>query len=263
MDNLNYPAYARVILEKKLCMGYVSFSGRNYTGRICVHHKGGGSKRRIQFIDLYRRINHFGWLVKIFKTKFRSSHIGLIVYKNGLSNYIILSNNVYLGERIYSGTLLSKNFNMNTGITLPILYMNLFSVINCVELKPYSGIKLVRSAGMGAIISTKFLKGISLKLSNGVNVFLSDLCICSLGIVSNPYHRLYNYKKAGHKRALGIRPTVRGVAMNPHDHPHGGGEGRKSPPAAARSPWGWLTKGTPTIKNTRIGIHKKKIQKIR
>lgn len=129
-------------------------------------------------------------------------------------------------------------FSIKTGITLPILYMNLFSIINCIELIPYSGIKLVRSAGMGAIISNKNLNSVLLKLSNGVNVFLSDLCICSLGIVSNPHHRLYNYKKAGYKRALGIRPTVRGVAMNPHDHPHGGGEGRKSPPAAARSPWG-------------------------
>lgn len=79
---------------------------------------------------------------------------------------------------------------------------------------------------------------VSLKQGNGLFITLSDMCISTLGVTSNPHHRSYNYKKAGHKRALGIRPTVRGVAMNPCDHPHGGGEGKKSPPVAARSPWG-------------------------
>lgn len=114
--------------------------------------------------------------------------------------------------------------------------MNLFSVISNLEIKPFMGIKFLRSAGMGAIISSKIDNCVFVKLNNGFNLGISDLCMCSLGIVSNPHHKTYNYKKAGVKRALGIRPTVRGVAMNPHDHPHGGGEGRKSPPAAARSP---------------------------
>lgn len=154
--NLKFPLYARLLIEKKLCIGYIPYAGRNFAGRICVRHKGGGSKRRIQFIDLYRRINLHGWVIKIFKTAFRTSFLGLIIYYNGLSNYIILTNNVYLGEINYSGTLLPKKFNIINGIALPISYMNLFSVINNLEIKPFMGIKLIRSAGMGAIISTKF-----------------------------------------------------------------------------------------------------------
>ena len=233
---MNFPSYARRYIEKQLAYGYIPSAGRNFTGRICVHHQGGGNKRRIKNIDLFRRINCFGQVIKIFKTVFRSAHIGLLIYENGLSNYIILANNLKLGDYLYSGSLLPNKLNITNGITLPIFYMSLFSIINCIESKPFAGIKLVRSAGNSAIISTKFNDKILLKLKNGINLYLSNLCICTFGNVSNPYHRLYNYKKAGYKRALGIRPTVRGVAMNPCDHPHGGGEGRKSPPAAARSP---------------------------
>lgn len=153
---IKFPSYARRLIEKKLCIGYIPYAGRNFTGRICVRHRGGGSKRRIQFIDLYRRINQHGWIIKIFKTAFRTAFIGLIIYYNGLSNYIVLSNNIYLGEISYSGTLLPKNFNIINGIALPISYMSLFSVINSLEIRPYFGIKLIRAAGMGAIISTKY-----------------------------------------------------------------------------------------------------------
>lgn len=150
-----YPSYARRLIEKRLCIGYLPYAGRNFSGKICVRHQGGGSKRRIQLIDFYRRINHYGWIIKVFKTAFRTAFIGLIVYKNGLSNYVILGNNLNLGECIYAGTLLPKNFNVVNGITLPLAYMNLFSIVNNLEVKPFSGIKLVRSAGMGAIVSTK------------------------------------------------------------------------------------------------------------
>lgn len=154
---LAYPIYARHLLEKKLCIGYFSPAGRNFSGRICVHHKGGGSKSRFKFLDFFRRINNYGWVIKIFKTRFRSAFLGLIIYKNGLSNYILLTHNIFLGEYLYSGTLLPKNSSITNGITLPITYMNLFSVVCGLELKPFCGIKLMRSAGMGAVISTKNL----------------------------------------------------------------------------------------------------------
>jgi len=234
--NLFYPSYARRLIEKQLCIGYLPFSGRNNIGKICVRHKGGGSKRRIQFIDLYRRVNSFGWVVKIFKTAFRTAFIALMIYKNGLSSYISLTQNIKIGDYIYTGSLLVQKCVVGNGITLPISYMNLFSIVSNLEVKPFTGIKLIRSAGMGAMIITKSLNYVTIKLNNGLNLSLSDLCICSLGLVSNSLHKSFNHRKAGHKRALGIRPTVRGVAMNPHDHPHGGGEGKKSPSVTARSP---------------------------
>lgn len=117
---------------------------------------------------------------------------------------------------------------------------------------------------MSAIITVKMSNSkVLLKLKSGWNLILSNYCLGSLGLVSNSLHKFYNYKKAGVIRALGIRPTVRGVAMNPCDHPHGGGEGRKSPLVGAKSPWGWLTKGTPTkIKKYQITI-KKKFKQVR
>lgn len=110
---------------------------------------------------------------------------------------------------------------------------------------PFKGSSCARSAGMSAILSVKNKnKTTLLKLKSGWNLVVSNYCLASLGLVSNRLHRFYNYKKAGILNSLGKRSVVRGVAMNPCDHPHGGGEGKKSPPSAAKSPWGWLTKGT-------------------
>jgi len=114
--------------------------------------------------------------------------------------------------------------------------MNLFAVVSNIETKPFTGITVLRSAGTCGIISNKIKNKVSLKFCNGLNLIISDLCIGVLGIVSNPQNKVFNYYKAGYKRSLGIRPTVRGVAMNPCDHPHGGGEGRKSPLVGAQSP---------------------------
>ena len=142
-------------------------------------------------------------------------------------------------------------------------YIPLFSIISCIELSPFKGISLARAAGSCVMTTAKQSQFTYLKLIKGYSIKLFNECIVVLGCVSNPKHKYFNYKKAGYKRALGVRPTVRGVAMNPHDHPHGGGEGRKSPPVAARSPWGWLTKGTKTVKGTRLGKHKKKLERFK
>jgi len=148
----------------------------------------------------------------------------------------------------------------NFGYTYLIKNINLFTIISNIELNPYNGISLVRSAGTKSILTKIDKNKISLKLKSGWNIILSNLCLAVFGRVSNQTHKLNNINKAGKNRALGKRPTVRGVAMNPCDHPHGGGEGKKSPPAAQKSPWGWLTKGTSSKKKL-IDKIKKKIYK--
>jgi len=172
----------------------------------------------------------------------------LIIYKNGLSSYIILSEKVFLNDFVYSGSLPVDEKSLFLGSALPFFYIPLFTIINNIEFKAFSGAKLARSAGTSGIIAAKREKRVIIKVKSGWKYVLSNWNISTLGQVSNSKYMVHNFKKAGNMRNLGKRPTVRGVAMNPCDHPHGGGEGRKSPPAAARSPWGWLTKGTSSLR---------------
>jgi large subunit ribosomal protein L2 len=247
-------------------LGYVPASGRSNTGKISVHHRGGGTKSNYLLIDSYRRINHFGLSVKIIKTRFRTSFIGLILYENGVSSYILLSGGSTVGARIYSGSPKEMNIleGFDSSSAIPIKYMGLFSLVNNIERYPFGGIQVLRAAGMNGLISMRTnMNEVVLKLKPGWNLFISEDCICSSGSAPNAKHRFFNYKRAGYKRSLGIRPTVRGVAMNPCDHPHGGGEGRKSPPAGARSPWGSFTKGTPTNITKILLARKKKFKIIR
>jgi len=139
--------------------------------------------------------------------------------------------------------------------------MNLFTIINNIEIYPNSGFNLSRSAGSKAILTKREGNKVNLKLKSGWNIILSNKCLCVFGRVSNINHQLNNIKKAGKNWALGKKPVVRGVAMNPCDHPHGGGEGKKSPPSAQRSPWGWLTKGGTSSKKKLKDKIKKKLYK--
>jgi len=133
-----------------------------------------------------------------------------------------------------------------------LTYINLFTIVNNIELYPYKGSQIVRSAGTSAIITGKINNKMSLKLKSGWNIYISEFCMSTLGRVSNITHNLKKFKKAGDVVNLGKRPIVRGVAMNPCDHPHGGGEGKKSPPASPVSPWGWFTQHTPSKKKSMI-----------
>lgn len=242
-----YVNYLFRTLTKKLKLGFLPSSGRNFTGRICIHHRGGGKKRCLYKIDFIRRINCFGLVLKRIKISFYSAFIGLIIYENGLSSYILLSNLVEEDMRLFSGTLSdSRRDHIITGSALPLIDMKLFMVVNNIELYPFSGSSLARAAGVGAMITSQLKRTTHLKLKSGWNIIVSNHCIGSIGSCSNTLYKFVRVRKAGLVRALGIRPSVRGVAMNPCDHPHGGGEGKKSPPSAARTPWGGLTKGTPT-----------------
>jgi len=253
-------------IEKKLRIGFVSNSGRNFLGVICVHHRGGGSKKKSYFVDFFRRLNSFGYIIKILKVPFYSSFLGLIVYQNGLSCYTLLSEQITIGSRIFSGFLLKdKNHNqvLTPGSSVLLSNINLFSNVSNIEIVPYYGGILSRAAGTGFIITSKLQDKVLLKSKSGWQYLLSKKVMCTIGFSSNLLHRFTKLKKAGYNRSLGLRPIVRGVAMNPCDHPHGGGEGRKSPLASPKSPWGWLTKGTPSKNKLYHKIFKKEAKVIR
>lgn len=253
-----YINYFFFYMNKKISIGIRPLSGRNFSGKICVHHKSGGNKKQYLNIDFFRRINSFAHIYKIIKSSNRTSLIAGVIYENGLFSYLSLTESLKIGDKIYSG-IFNKIID-NLGSTYLLKDIKLFTIIHNIELYPYQGFSLVRSAGSKAIL-TKIERGkVTLKLKSGWNMNLSQKCLAILGQVSNKNHKFDIIGKAGKSRALGKRPSVRGVAMNPCDHPHGGGEGKKSPPSGQRSPWGWLTKGTPTLKKL-YNKRKKKLYK--
>ena len=243
-------------INKKTKIGKNLKAGRNFTGNICVQHKSGGIKSKNYNIDWYRRIELYGYVYKIISSSSRTAFIGSIIYENGLFSNIILTNNINIGDKIYSGILNTKS---KIGYTNLLNNINLFSIINNVESYTNQGFSISRSAGTYALLTNKNKQIVTIKLKSGHNLRLPIRNLASYGQVSNIMHKFNNILKAGNLWNLGKRPSVRGVAMNPCDHPHGGGEGRKSPPKAQKSPWGWLTKGTPTIKKK----YKKKLIKIK
>jgi large subunit ribosomal protein L2 len=246
-------------INKKIKIGSNLKSGRNYLGTICVHHRFGGNKIKKYNIDWYRRIENFGFLYKILVDANRTAFIGGVIYENGLFTNILLSENIRIGQKLYSGIL---NKDVKAGYTCLLANIKLFSIINNVEIYPNKGFALSRSAGSSSLLTSVNKNIATLKLKSGYNLYLSIMNLSNFGSASNVLHKFNNLKKAGKSWSMGRRPSVRGVAMNPCDHPHGGGEGKKSPPKAQRSPWGWLTKGTPSIKKKYIK-RKKMYRKIK
>jgi len=257
MRNFKRYSFLFSTLKKKHSVAIVLSSGRNFLGRICVQHQGGALKNRFLKIDRYRQLNFFGIICKIFKHFFVSGYVGLVIYDNGLSSFILLSEGLRIGLRIFSGYAQS---NVNVGSTCKVLNIRPFDSINSLEFYPFSGFKIARGAGVFSYIFSKDILKSNIKLPSGWQIRISNYSIGCLGMVSHPAHYYITIKKAGFNRNKGIRPTVRGVIKNPCDHPHGGGEGRGSPPAAHVSPWGWLCKGTPS-KNTKKDRLKRKLYK--
>lgn len=222
-----------------------SKAGRNFLGRICVHHHSFISKRKIFTVDKFRRLNEIGVIVKVIKNSFYTSYVGIVMYRSGLVSYILLAETLRVGHKIYSG-----NWNLLEpplkGFAIPLEKINLFSNVSNLEHYSFSGFKLMRAAGTAAVLTSKNLKSFLVKLSSGWMVAIKRNSYAVLGQCSNKKHKFSRLWKAGKKRVLGVRSTVRGVAKNPCDHPHGGGEGKSSPPKAPVTPWGKLTKGTPT-----------------
>lgn len=244
---MKYLKYFFHTLNKKMKIGVNLKAGRNFSGAICVHHRFGGNKMKKYSIDWYRRIESFGYLYKILIDFNRTAFLGSIIYENGLFSNIILSENIKIGQKIYSGSFNEDHIN---GYTSVLKNIKLFTILNNIELYPRKGFSLSRSAGANSLLTgiNNNKKISTLKLKSGFNMFIPSKSLASFGLSSNVSHKFNDLKKAGKSWSLGKRPSVRGVAMNPCDHPHGGGEGKKSPPKAQRSPWGWLTKGTSSIK---------------
>ncbi len=223
-------------------------SGRNNNGRITVRHRGGGAKQRYRIIDFKR--DKDGIEARVERIEYdpnRSAHIALLLFVDGERRYIIAPNDVKQGDVLISGA----EAEIKAGNCLPLRNVPIGTMVHCIELKPAKGAQLARSAGASVQLVAREGTHATLRLRSGeMRKVLSD-CRATIGEVSNSEHSLRKLGKAGAKRWRGVRPTVRGVAMNPVDHPHGGGEGRTSGGRHPVTPWGNPTKGYKTRKNKR------------
>jgi large subunit ribosomal protein L2 len=223
-------------------------SGRNNDGRITVRHRGGGHKQRYRRIDFKRRKD--GIPAKVERLEYdpnRSAHIALLLYADGERQYIIAPKGLTAGDTVRSGS----DAPIQTGNCLPLRNIPVGTIVHCVELKPKKGAQIGRSAGAGIQYVAREGATATLRLRSGEMRKIPIECRATIGEVGNSEHSLRSLGKAGAKRWRGVRPTVRGVAMNPVDHPHGGGEGRSSGGRHPVSPWGQPTKGHKTRTNKR------------
>lgn len=222
--------------------------GRNNTGRITVRHQGGGHKQHYRLIDFRRDKDSVPSVVERLEyDPNRSAHIALLKYRDGERRYIIAPKGLKVGDEVVSGVFAP----IKPGNALMIANIPLGSLIHCVEIKPGKGAQLARSAGTSIQLVAREGASATLRLRSGEMRKVSVECMASIGEVSNSEHNLRSLGKAGASRWRGRRPTVRGVAMNPVDHPHGGGEGRTSGGRHPVTPWGIPTKGYKTRSNKR------------
>ena len=232
------------LLEKKSKSG-----GRNNNGRITTRHVGGGHKQHYRVIDFKR--NKDGIPAVVERLEYdpnRSANIALVKYADGERRYIIAAKGLKAGD---PDSCPATGADIKPGNTLPLRNIPVGSVIHCIELKPGKGAQMARSAGTSAQLVAREGRHATLRLRSGEMRKVLVECRATLGEVSNSEHSLRSLGKAGASRWRGVRPTVRGVAMNPVDHPHGGGEGRTSGGRHPVSPWGTPTKGFKTRKNKR------------
>lgn len=223
-------------------------NGRNNQGRVTVRHRGGGHKKHYRLIDFKR--NKDGIPATVERIEYdpnRTAHISLILYADGERRYIIAPKGIQVGSEIYSG----PDAPIKVGNCLPLQNIPLGSMIHCIELKPRKGAQLARSAGASVQLVAREGEYCLLRLRSGELRRVMSSCRATIGEVSNSEHNLQSLGKAGASRWRGRRPTVRGVAMNPVDHPMGGGEGRTSGGRHPVSPTGVPTKGYKTRKNKR------------
>ena len=233
--------------EKNLVVTVKKNSGRNNQGKITVRHQGGGAKRKYRIIDFKRnKLDVPGTVSAIEYDPNRTANIALISYKDGEKRYIIAPNTLKVGDVIVS----SENADIKVGNTLPIMNIPVGTVIHNIEMRPGKGGQLARSAGSSAQILGREGNYVLIRLTSGETRKILGVCKATVGEVGNLDKELVKLGKAGRKRHMGIRPTVRGSVMNPNDHPHGGGEG-KCPVGrdAPRTPWGKRAMGVKTRKN--------------
>ncbi|BAP89652.1 50S ribosomal protein L2 [Burkholderiales bacterium GJ-E10] len=231
------------LIEKK-----VRGSGRNNLGHITTRHQGGGHKQHYRIIDFRR--NKDGIPARVERIEYdpnRSAHIALLCYADGERRYIIAPKGLTVGAQVVSGA----EAPIRPGNTLPLRNIPIGSTIHCIEMQPGKGAQIARAAGTSVQLLAREGSYVQLRLRSGEIRKVLIECRATIGEVANEEHNLRQFGKAGAMRWRGIRPTVRGVAMNPVDHPHGGGEGRTGTGQPPVSPWGQLTKGYRTRNNKR------------
>ena len=233
--------------EKSLVVTVKKNAGRNNQGKITVRHQGGGVKRKYRIIDFKRnKLDVPGTVSAIEYDPNRTANIALISYKDGEKRYIIAPNGLKVGDVIVS----SENADIKVGNALPLVNIPVGTVIHNIEMRPLKGGQLCRSAGSSAQILGREGNYVLIRLTSGETRKILGVCKATIGEVGNLDKELVKLGKAGRKRHMGIRPTVRGSVMNPNDHPHGGGEGRapigRSGPM---TPWGKPALGMKTRKN--------------
>jgi len=231
---------------KPLVTGLKKSGGRNSYGRITTRHQGGGHKKLYRIIDFKRDKNDIeGKVERIEYDPNRSSHIALVLYKDGERRYIIAPRKLSVGDSIISG----DKTPLSIGNSMSLLNIPVGTFVHCIEMRPGKGAQLARSAGTSAQLLAKEGNYATLRLRSGEVRKILTSCRATIGEVGHIEHNLRKLGKAGAKRWRGIRPSVRGVAMNPVDHPHGGGEGKTSGGRDPVSPWGLPTKGFKTRTN--------------
>lgn len=248
MSGQTFEEITRTRPERKLTVGLRKQAGRNSRGKITVRHRGGGHKRRYRQIDFRRDKN--GIPARVDSIEYdpnRSARIALLVYADGEKRYIIAPLGLKVGDKVMSGL----EAEIRPGNALPLTHIPLGTQIHNIELQVGRGGQLVRSAGTSAqLLSRDHPQYALLRLPSGEERYVAQGCIATIGQVGNVEHGNIKLGKAGRKRHMGIRPTVRGSAMNPNDHPHGGGEGR-SPIGmpSPKTPWGQPALGRRTRRN--------------
>jgi large subunit ribosomal protein L2 len=247
--NQSYINYREVLTTdtpyKPLLVAKPKQAGRNNTGRIMVRHQGGGNKVKYRIIDWKRaRKDVEGVVTSVEYDPNRSAFISLIKYVDGDRRYVLATTGLKVGTKIIA----SMEADIKAGNSLPLKKIPSGTIIHSIEMKPGAGAKLVRSAGASATLVGRIEKYMQIRMPSGELRLLPEDCYATIGTVSNADHMNVSLGKAGRSRWKGIRPTVRGVAMNPVDHPMGGGEGRTSGGRHPCSPWGQLSKGYKTRK---------------
>jgi len=232
--------------EKSLTQGQSKKGGRNNTGRITMRRQGGGHKQLYRKIDFRRAKRDMeATVLRLEYDPNRTAFIALITYTDGEQAYIVAPQRLAVGDKVIS----SKTADIKPGNTLPLKNIPVGTIIHNIELKPEKGAQMIRSAGSYAQLVGRDGGYAQIKLSSGELRMVLDRCLATVGAVSNPDNMNQVLSKAGRNRWKGVRPSVRGVAMNPVDHPHGGGEGKSSGGRHPVTPWGKKTRGPKTRKN--------------
>jgi large subunit ribosomal protein L2 len=249
MSGQTFEEITSTVPEKSLVRGLRKNAGRNFRGKVTIRHRGGGHKRRYRQIDFKRR-DKFDIPARVASIEYdpnRTARIALLNYADGEKRYIVAPLGLRVGDSVMSG----ERADIRPGNALPLRNIPLGSLIHNIEIQEGRGAQLVRSAGTSAQLMAKdHPRYATVRLPSGEERYVPQECLATIGQIGNVEHGNIKLGKAGRKRHMGIRPTVRGTAMNPNDHPHGGGEGR-SPigMAAPKTPWGKPAQGKRTRRN--------------